>query len=575
MRVSSPASTVSRYFTVHVTGPVCGPVSVTLDLAEFGRRIRALIDSAQTLARFRGTELRLLLGSSPAFDFQVAAISRDTRVPFHVLGAFPGHGHPIIGAERELYVGSDPDSIDVHKASQIANEACIAYADAVWFIGESGSEITADFRTRDYLIQWLFTGKPVFRIGASGEVVCSHQTCLSKSAKHVLKYGHVHETHLREMFTDTLGEESIRAAIDESMSRKAPCADTPSHSSRDGGWSRSSAGRVDATFMRLFSGQLLAKKGNYVPEPVEDSVIGRQFEKSDTMANHASGRYRDLIWLVHGAGSGAVFAAVAGAIELWTGTHNPFWAIVELALVGFVIAAVSLANLESKNWHGRWIRSRYMAEQLRYLSFTAPLMVFCRPFLEAPWSFDCKEVKLSSPEGLHLQGALIAEGLPTSGPQSRKTAFNPESLQVDYQRICERIQSQITYHRKRKHSLHHVHTNLERFSLALFWLTAASVVLHFVVHADWLLIGTAFLPSLGAAFHGLMGKLELLRLAEKSAVTADSLEGLLQSKVIVDEARPWDNWLRLRELARDAAGIMSDENGQWQQLLLSQKLGYE
>jgi hypothetical protein len=105
--------------------------------------------------------------------------------------------------------------------------------------------------------------------------------------------------------------------------------------------------------------------------------------------------------------------------------------------------------------------------------------------------------------------------------------------------------------------------------MGLFGLTLAAVCAHFFVHAAWLLVFTAFFPALAAAIHGLSTKLEIARLSAQHAATAEQLASIVSTLDQLDvTAEPnWFTWMRLREIARVAAGIMSSENDRWRELI--------
>lgn len=109
------------------------------------------------------------------------------------------------------------------------------------------------------------------------------------------------------------------------------------------------------------------------------------------------------------------------------------------------------------------------------------------------------------------------------------------------------------------------------FSLLLFVASAISVFAHFFVHASWLLVCTAFFPALAAAVHGITTKLEIVRLAGQSEATAGHLQSLLAAIEHDRDSNDWAAWLQLRMQVLAAAALMSDENGQWQQLVQYQE----
>ena len=136
--------------------------------------------------------------------------------------------------------------------------------------------------------------------------------------------------------------------------------------------------------------------------------------------------------------------------------------------------------------------------------------------------------------------------------------------------LREEVAGQRRYHAAKHHQLHRQHVLLHRTALVLFVLTFGAVLLHFVLHAAWLLIFTAFGPALAAALHGIGVKLEIGRLAGQSHAAEQELAALLASLDAFTPEATWEGWLRLRELTLTAAQVMSRENIQWQELLSHQ-----
>jgi hypothetical protein len=135
------------------------------------------------------------------------------------------------------------------------------------------------------------------------------------------------------------------------------------------------------------------------------------------------------------------------------------------------------------------------------------------------------------------------------------------------------VTDQVDYHDRTHHEHHLTDHVLHTISLILFCLTGFAVVGHFFLHANWLLIFTAFFPALAAGIHGLTTTLEIARVAEQSKATAESLRHLREAvkKVLSGETSIWRQWIQLRHLTLLAAEIMSDENSQWQKLVTHQK----
>ena len=304
-----------------------------------------------------------------------------------------------------------------------------------------------------------------------------------------------------------------------------------------------------------------------------DSAVKDRFSWSDLRANAAAGHHRDMTWLLYIFSSLTVFSAVAGAIYLWPGANGPFWVVLELLLVSAILISVFISKRQ--RWHHRWLSHRYIAEQLRYGYMCYPLLALPRPFYEAVWKVHHGRVALHSAELWILQRTLRTHGLPATNDRTIQRPAYAEALTAIADSIVEEIEGQVTYHQNKAHELHHLHHNLHTFSGVLFGITFICVLLHFIVHASWLLIGTAFVPALAAAIHGIVTKLELNRIATQARQTRRQLQQLIAAIRELSTEKDtcqWRHWVRLRDLALQAASVMSDENSQWQQLIQEQEV---
>jgi hypothetical protein len=237
-----------------------------------------------------------------------------------------------------------------------------------------------------------------------------------------------------------------------------------------------------------------------------------------------------------------------------------------------------LWRVRRKDWHTRWISSRFVAEQLRYARMGLPVLALSRPLFE-PYRCLMRDASgkprlgVLSAEVLQLQKCITGLGLPSLTAGGPLVLASESALERQRAYVLAVIKDQIAYHHRVHHDQHVAAHVLHTLTVVLFCLTGAAVLGHFVLHAKWLLIFTAFFPALAAGIHGLGTSLEISRIAEQSKTTASELSDLAQAVEMASDSedRPWDRWVQLRELTRMAAELMSDENGQWQKLVNHQK----
>ncbi len=308
-------------------------------------------------------------------------------------------------------------------------------------------------------------------------------------------------------------------------------------------------------------------EGN-VTHPIEASAfLDARFEPADMAASSAAGWHRDATWWIYGAAALAVFSAVAGAIHLWPGQRGLLWPVVELLSIALIVALFLKAR--HKKWHEQWIGQRFIAEQLRYARMCLPALTAPNLFYAPAWRSTGASLELESPELWFIQRALHGQGLPRSSVGGPYVASKPAVTTQIKAYVTHVLEDQSKYHKRTANKLHVAHKRLHHFSIGLFVVTALAVPAHFLLHAKWLLMFTAFFPALAAAIHGLSTKLEIARLAWQHKETAEKLDEIATAVRTLDTTAEsgWSVWLRLRELARVAAAAMSEENNQWNELI--------
>ncbi len=303
----------------------------------------------------------------------------------------------------------------------------------------------------------------------------------------------------------------------------------------------------------------------------EPTGIRPRFEWSDRLANRYAGRYRDVTWLLYLLSGLAVFAAVAGAIHLWTGEKSHFWAYVELGSIVLIVGLVALSR--RGGWHSRWLFHRSLAEQLRYSRLAYPFMLSWfhgRVDLSGNLGVDLSQ---RDPIGWLVHRSFVAAGLPASKSGERNSSLVlPHELLSSYAKVI--LDGQRQYHARTAHQMHIVAHRMHLATTGMFILTTLAVLLHFVLHEKWLLIFTAALPAFAAALHGIKVQLEFDRLSATSHEMADTLQDTLRaidslSSSGLDECR---KWLRLRGLVLGACVKLASAADRWNDVVRHRKV---
>jgi hypothetical protein len=544
---------------VALTALVAGHRPDRLPAGEGGERLFSELDKLLTLLRdVAGDEdaaLRVLTGAAEGTDEETARIAERLKVPLHLFA--PGQPQPLTvsqkRAERMVWLGAVDDALHSHEAFAIRDEIALSFSDLLVVVWDGQSLQGLSGGTVRLAFQAALMMKPIVWLHTDGTLRMLDRTRLDASSLHKLRCPHPKSSWLQDCFTIPLDETSLRHQLADAVQLILD----PSRAASD------------QDKVRLKDYRTEAGKAGENPPPVPTRLIEARFERADVEATAAAGRYRAITWMLYGASAMAVLAAVAGAIELWPGGHNAFWPVVELVLIAGIVGGFMLAK--RRCWHEKWLGNRFVAEQLRYEQMCLPLLGLPRPFKAPAWQIANGLLHLSSAELWFIQRTLTMEGLPQS---KDGTAFIASSEDVkarlaDY--VAKVVRNQQSYHHNKHHKLHATHKRLHWLSLGLFGATALAVLAHFVIHANWLLICTAFFPALAAAVHGLATTLEITRISGQSAVAESELGAIVSAIEQAGNQSGWEGWLRLRQLVLEASRVMSDENSQWQQLIRDQK----
>ena len=481
--------------------------------------------------------LRLLTGMAQGTDAAVADIAQRECLPLHLLG--PGGPEPLTPpqqtAERQVWLGAPDVCLHADEPLSIRDEVALSFADLVIVLWDGAAPAGIAGGTVRLAFQAAQMMKPLLWLDTQGEVRLLDRTRLTPARLAHLRAPHPDPTLLRDLFGAPLDPAALPQALGAEIAADLhPVEDAvPGATARDSG---------------------------------EGLQVRRQH--ASAAARRWGQKHRWFSWLSYLAAALAVFAAVAGAIGLWPGGHGHGWAITELVLITAIVAGVTLAK--RRDWHGRWISQRFIAEQLRYLRPCLPMLAIPEHFREPVWRAQDGTLDLISPELRYLQRSLSLAGLPQADGGTPYLPATLNAQQAQLTRLREEVAGQRRYHAAKHHQLHRQHVLLHRTALVLFVLTFGGVLLHFVLHAAWLLIFTAFGPALAAALHGIGVKLEIGRLAGQSHAAEQELAALLASLDAFTPEATWEGWLRLRQLTLTAAQVMSRENIQWQELLSHQ-----
>ena len=489
-------------------------------------------------------------------------------------------------AQRQIWLGADVDDIKTGQPQSIWNEVAFGYTDILLVVWDG---VTIDDEVVPLLLSAALAMKPVIWIDVTGVVRVLQRELLTKAQRHILQCPSPPIQSLVSCFSSSIALQNP-AQFFQAITDPVSLLDSSAHQRSATGKSR--AGTVHKFMMALVQGRFKKAFSAVAASPISayrgpawdesegivasTPVLDEQFDRADIAASISAGKHRSAAWISSLASTTAVFAAVAGAINLWSSQHGAFWALLELGLVALVVSV--LWRAKNMQWHHTWIGNRFVAEQLRYTRMGLPLLAVTKSLSEPslcvlPGSNSQASLAVLSEDLRLVQQTIVRMGLPSTSKGGVYIASDSEMLPKLRDYVLAVVRDQVAYHHRIHDEQHKVHHILHQLSLVLFTLTVAAIAGHFLLHADWLLIFTAFFPALAAGIHGLTTALEISRLADQSKTTAEHLHELseaIQNVLNVGQS-PWKNWLQLRYLTLRSAEIMSDENSQWQKLVTHQK----
>lgn len=587
-------SQVSSRLTLLIAGEFCpgdrlgnggiGPLGV------LGQVVEEVSAQCQT----EGGRLRLLTAAGPgSVDEATAQLACHLALDLHLLS--PGQPQDLTAqqarAERQVWLGADAEALATQAPLELCDEIGLGFADAV-LVAWRGPVPGRPCRTARLVVAAALAMKPVVWVDELGAIRVLNMHALSAVQHNLLLTAQPSGQMLQGCFSEPCTVAELGPWLSEvfpGVPGDAPATAEPDARHAAGS---SRAGRVHNFMLALVQGKLAKAWKALWARPItayrgatwagaEDLIaptdeLDQGFDRADVEAAVAAGNYRSSIWISSAASTFAVFAAVAGAINLWFGDGGAAWAVIEVLLVSSII--FMLWRVRREDWHSRWISRRFVAEQLRYTRMGLNVLALGKSLFEP---YRCvlhdasgrPRVGFLSAEIMKLQRCITEQGLPSQPNSGPFVLACMPALKRQREYVLAVIKDQIAYHHRVHHDQHSAAHVLHTLTVVLFCLTGVAVLGHFVLHAKWLLIFTAFFPALAAGIHGLSTSLEISRIAEQSQTTASELNDLAQAIEMSSssEGRPWDHWVQLRELTRMAAELMSDENGQWQKLVNHQK----
>jgi hypothetical protein len=243
--------------------------------------------------------------------------------------------------------------------------------------------------------------------------------------------------------------------------------------------------------------------------------------------------------------------------------------IILILMVGLPLRA------RQRAWHRKWLEYRVMAELVRELRILAPLGG-ARP---APRT-AAHLASYGDPtrSWMNWQIRAIARGLrlPNAKVDAAYVSARCAEL-LAFLGSADSPHGQIGFHHRNCERMETIHQRLHRMSLILFAVTIAAVAANWMFRfvdpsaperlTAWLVLFSAFLPALGAAFASINNQGEFARLQRRSRAMADGLASVRDRIATLAEA-DHASLAAVLGLAGQVAAMMMDENTDWRIVVL-------
>lgn len=540
--------------------------------------------------------LRLLTGSADGVDAHAAASAARLNIPLQLVAAADS-----IGGVDTVTFGCPADILaSDDEAYGLRDEFALSHADVLVVIWDGEVSRGRAGGTVRLIRQAAHSGTPVLWIDMDGALRELDVAAIDTAALFQLAHGVFDRRSALSLFSAPIDDpltptlqawlDPLHARTQDSLPLQAlrHYAEQKSHAH----WYEKRASLLDRllcavatldgpAFIKAWSSDATSSWLETTPGFPLSATLSQRFAWSDVRANIAAGRHRGGIWLLYLFSSLAVFAAVAGVLH--GGGHHGWQALVWPCAEAVILLAilVMVKRAQSGRWHGNWLGHRFMAEQLRYLAVTRPFLgatsVFRQPLLARHPATG--KLVLRNAEAWLLRRTLLDEGVQIAGPAYNLQQVDAAPLAAGLRAMVDGSSGQLRYHHAKASSLHRMHTAMHRLARVLFGLSLLAVILHFVLpplglsEIEWLLYFTAFCPALAASLHGIQTKLEFSRVAALSHEVAAELKALIQALETRSTSLEPDSWrsrLYLRQIALQAAHVMSEESGSWRNLIAQQ-----
>jgi hypothetical protein len=305
------------------------------------------------------------------------------------------------------------------------------------------------------------------------------------------------------------------------------------------------------------------------------------FAWADKRGDLYADAYRSGYVLTYLLAALAVFVALLPRTTDFQGDAQTICVAVELVMLLIILLLFVVSR--RRHWHERWMEYRLLAELIRQLRILIPLGGG-RPFPRTPTHHGLYGNLTQTWMYWHMRAIARATGIPAA------------KVTRDYVRDCLNYidgivggpkEGQLKFQKDTERRSEHIAHRLHVASTTLFVLTLVGIATHLLLEPallprwldfeipesihraldHWLVMGSAFLPALGAALAAISNQGEFARLAKRAAAMADYFTGFAQQIAALRSGGAQDvkapTLSQVIPLASEIAEVMVDEVADW------------
>ncbi|HEY1559648.1 MAG TPA: hypothetical protein VGF71_02025 [Caulobacteraceae bacterium] len=302
--------------------------------------------------------------------------------------------------------------------------------------------------------------------------------------------------------------------------------------------------------------------------------LRRHYAWSDKLADLYADAHRSAFVASSLMAAAAVFTALLPVAGHFGRQAALGTAIIEALILALLVGLPVRAR--SRRWHEKWLEYRVLAELVRELRILIPFGG-ARPLPRT--AAHLSNYGDPARSWMNWQARAIARrvGLPNARIDKAYVIERCAEL-LEFLGTASPEHGQIGFHAMNCHRMERIHQRLHRMSLILFAVTIAAVAANWAFRLNnpdlpervtaWLILFSAFLPSLGAAFASINNQGEFARLQRRANAMAQSLTALRNQIMEMIGSAEGPSLAHVSELAAQLASMMVDENTEWRIVVL-------